>query len=544
MENMEYQSANFIEDIIVEDLKSGKHKKIITRFPPEPNGYLHIGHAKAVCINFGIKQKFGGECNLRFDDTNPSKEDIEYINAIKEDIAWLGFSWDRECYASDYFEEMYNRAVLLIKKGLAYVCDMSAEEISAARGTLTTPGTNSPYRNRSIEENLDLFRRMREGEFKDGEKCLRAKIDMAAGNINMRDPVIYRILRAEHPHTGNKWLIYPIYDFAHPLEDAIEKITHSLCSLEFEDHRPLYDWFTENCEFSPRPRQIEFARLNLTRAVMSKRYLKKLVDDGIVDGWNDPRLYTLSGMRARGYPPEAIRDFCARIGVAKSNSEVDSAILQHCVREYLNVHATRAMVVLRPLKLIIDNYPEGKTEEIFIENNPQNPDAGTHKATFSRELYIERDDFALNPPPKFHRLMPDGMVRLKGAYIVKYSGVDLGANGEVSAVHCEYIEDSKSGGANAGIKVKGTIHFVDAKNALDVTLNMYEDLILDGDGDFAERINPNSHVILHSKAERFLQSAKAGDRFQFLRQGYFIKTQKENQYNSIVDLKDSYKAPN
>ncbi|HKL94556.1 MAG TPA: glutamine--tRNA ligase/YqeY domain fusion protein [Clostridia bacterium] len=537
---METESRNFIEDIIINDLKSGKHTKIITRFPPEPNGYLHIGHAKAICINFGIKEQFGGECNLRFDDTNPVKEDNEYVDAIQEDIKWLGFEWDKLCYASDYFEEMYNRALLLVKKGLAYVCDLSAEEISATRGTLTTPGTNSPYRNRSVEENLDLFQKMREGAFKDGEKCLRAKIDMAAPNINMRDPVIYRVLRAEHPHTGNKWLIYPIYDFAHPLEDAIEGITHSLCSLEFEDHRPLYDWFAENCEFDPRPRQIEFARLNLTRAVMSKRYLKKLVDEGTVCGWDDPRLSTLRGMRKRGYPPEAIRDFCGRIGVAKSNSEVDVAILEHCVREFLNERATRVMVVTKPLKLIVDNYPQGKSEEIFIENNPQDISAGVHTTTFSRELFIEADDFSLNPPPKYFRLKPDGIVRLKGAYIVKYASVDLGESGEVEAVHCEYIEDSKTGGVNAGMKVKGTIHFVDSATAIDVKLNMYDSLILDGEEDFSERINPNSHIILNGKAEYFLKETKEGERFQFMRDGYFVKTEKENEYNSIVSLKDTY----
>lgn len=537
---MERVGRNFIEDIIISDLESGKHTKIITRFPPEPNGYLHIGHAKAICINFGIKADFGGECNLRFDDTNPVKEDIEYVKAIQEDIKWLGFEWDKLCYASDYFEEMYNRAVVLVKKGLAYVCDLSAEQISATRGTLTSPGTNSPYRNRSIEENLDLFQKMREGVFADGEKCLRAKIDMAAPNMNMRDPVVYRILHADHPHTKDEWVIYPMYDFAHPLEDAIEHITHSLCSLEFEDHRPLYDWFAINCDFDPRPRQIEFARLNLTRAVMSKRHLKKLVDDGTVTGWDDPRLSTLVGMRKRGYPPQAIRDFCGRIGVAKANSEVDVAILEHCVREFLNERATRAMVVTKPLKLIVDNFPVGASEEIFIENNPQDESAGKHTASFSRELYIEQDDFSLNPPPKYFRLKPDGIVRLKGAYIVKYVGVDLGQDGEVEAVHCEYIEDSKSGGVNAKMKVKGTIHWVDSATAFDVKLNMYDSLILEGEGDFAERINPNSHIILNGKAEYFLKDAKSEQRFQFLREGYFVRTENENEYNSIVSLKDTY----
>ena len=396
--------SNFIEDIIVDDLNSGKHDKIITRFPPEPNGYLHIGHAKAICINFGIKEKFGGECNLRFDDTNPVKEDVEYMESIKEDIRWLGFKWDRELHASDYFGRMYECAVELIKAGKAYVCDLSADEIRATRGTLTEPGKESPYRNRSTEENLDLFRRMKEGEFADGEKVLRAKIDMASPNINMRDPVIYRICHAEHPHTGTEWVIYPMYDFAHPLEDAIEGVTHSLCSLEFENHRPLYDWVTENCGFDPRPRQIEFARLNLTHTVMSKRFLKRLVDEKVVSGWNDPRLSTLSGIRERGYPPEAVRDFCGRIGVAKADSVVDIAMLEHCVREYLNDHATRTMAVLRPLRVVVDNYPENVAENLSLENNPRDPEAGEHTVTFSRELYIERDDFSLDPPPKYFRL--------------------------------------------------------------------------------------------------------------------------------------------
>lgn len=534
-------TKSFIDDIIQEDLESGKHTKIITRFPPEPNGYLHIGHAKAICINFGMKKKYGGECNLRFDDTNPSKEDTEYVESIKEDIKWLGFDWDRVLFASDYFEEMYQRAIILIKKGLAYVCDLNAAEISANRGTLKTPGVESPYRNRSIEENLDLFERLKNGEFADGEKCLRAKIDMSAPNINMRDPVIYRILRAHHMHTGDKWLIYPIYDFAHPLEDAIEGITHSLCSLEFEDHRPLYDWFTKNCDFDPRPRQIEFARLNLTRAIMSKRYLKKLVDEGKVSGWDDPRMSTLSGMRERGYPPEAIRDFCSRIGVAKSNSEVDVAILEHCVRENLNQNATRAMVVAKPLKLIVDNWEDGKVDTIEIANNPQDESAGTHETTFSKEVWIEETDFALDPPPKFFRLKPDGVVRLKGAGIFKYASVDQDENENVEAVHVEYIEDSRSGGANAGIKVKGTIHWVNACDSLDVKLNMYDSLLVDGDGDFSERLNPNSLVVLDGKAENFLKNAQYGDKFQFMRQGYFVKNKFDNEFNLIVSLKDSYK---
>ena len=535
-------SRNFIEEIIDDELASGKVSKIITRFPPEPNGYLHIGHAKALCINFGMKEKYQGECNLRFDDTNPAKEDVEYMESIKEDIKWLGFDWDRVLNASDYFDQMYECAVKLIKDGKAYVCDLTADEIRATRGSFEVPGTESPYRNRSVEESLDLFERMRAGEFADGERVLRAKIDMASPNINMRDPVIYRICHAEHPHTGAKWVIYPMYDFAHPLEDAIEGITHSLCSLEFENHRPLYDWVTENCGFpAPRPRQIEFARLNLTHTVMSKRFIKRLVDEGVVWGWNDPRLSTLSGIRERGYPPEAIRDFCSRIGVAKADSEVDIAILEHCVRENLNQNATRAMVVTKPLKLIVDNYPEGKSEDCFIENNPNTDEK--HVCTFSRELYIEESDFALNPPSKFFRLKPDGMVRLKGAYVVKYAGVEQDADGNVTCVHVELLEGTKSGEEGANIKVKGTIHWVNANDSIDVRLNMFDYLINDGDGDYMDRVNPNSLTVLGGKAEKFLASAKPGDRFQFLRQGYFIKRDVDGEeYNSIVGLKDSFKA--
>ena len=535
-------SRNFIEEIIDDELASGKVSKIITRFPPEPNGYLHIGHAKALCINFGMKEKYQGECNLRFDDTNPAKEDVEYMESIKEDIKWLGFDWDRVLNASDYFDKMYECAVKLIKDGKAYVCDLTADEIRATRGSFEVPGTESPYRNRSVEESLDLFEKMRAGEFADGERVLRAKIDMASPNINMRDPVIYRICHAEHPHTGAKWVIYPMYDFAHPLEDAIEGITHSLCSLEFENHRPLYDWVTENCGFpAPRPRQIEFARLNLTHTVMSKRFIKRLVDEGVVWGWNDPRLSTLSGIRERGYPPEAIRDFCSRIGVAKADSEVDIAILEHCVRENLNQNATRAMVVTKPLKLIVDNYPEGKSEDCFIENNPNTDEK--HVCTFSRELYIEESDFALNPPSKFFRLKPDGMVRLKGAYVVKYAGVEQDADGNVTCVHVELLEGTKSGEEGANIKVKGTIHWVNANDSIDVRLNMFDYLINDGDGDYMDRVNPNSLTVLGGKAEKFLASAKPGDRFQFLRQGYFIKRDVDGEeYNSIVGLKDSFKA--
>lgn len=536
--------ANFIEDIIDADLKSGKHTKIATRFPPEPNGYLHIGHAKAICINFGIKEKYKGTCNLRFDDTNPAKEDVEYVESIQEDIKWLGFDWDKLYYASDYFEEMYNRALLLIKKGLAYVCDLSAEEISKTRGTLKESGVESPYRNRSIEENLKLFEEMRQGKHADGEKVLRAKIDMAANNINMRDPVIYRIVHTAHHKQGNKWVIYPMYDFAHPLEDAIEHITHSCCSLEFEDHRPLYDWFVENCEFDSRPRQIEFARLNLSRTVMSKRYLRQLVEEGVVEGWNDPRMPTISGMRERGYPAEAIRDFCARVGVAKANSEVDIALLEHCVRENLNENASRAMVVLRPLKLVIENYPEGKNEIIELENNPNKENSGVHTTTFSREIYIEESDFELVPPPKYHRLKPGGMVRLKGAYILEYVDCVQDENGKVTEVRCNYIEDSKSGGANAGIKVKGVIHWVNADDCVDVKVNLYDYLFSDVEGELMDRVNPNSKEVLIAKAEKYILQAKPYDKFQFMRTGYFAAKKDfccaSPEFNCIVGLKDSF----
>lgn len=542
---MEIESTNFIENIINEDLKSGKHTEILTRFPPEPNGYLHIGHSKSLSINFGVKEKYHGKCNLRYDDTNPTKEDIEYVDSIKRDIKWLGYTWDKELYASDYFDKLYEHAVELIKKGLAYVCDMSAEEISASRGTLTEPGKESPYRNRTVEENLQLFEDMRNGKVADGAKVLRAKIDMKSPNINMRDPVIYRVLRATHHRTGDKWCIYPMYDFAHPLSDAIEGITHSICTLEFEDHRPLYDWVKINCGYIPGPRQIEFARLNLTRTIMSKRYLKKLVDEGVVEGWDDPRMPTLSGMRERGYPPEAIKDFCARIGVAKSNSEVDSALLEHCVREYLNACATRVMVVKNPIRLIIDNY-EGE-ELLDIDNNPMDQTMGTHKVKFSKELYIDAEDFSDNPPPKYFRLKPDGMVRLKGAYILKYVSHEVDNEGKL-VVHTDMIEDSKSGGINAGIKVKGTIHWVDAASAVDVTINEYDYLLDDvNDGrDFSERLNKNSKtVIFGAKAEAEIINTKPYTHYQFMRCGYYMTSSKSTKnniiFNNVVGLKDSYK---
>ncbi len=537
------KSTNFIEDIINNDLESGKHNEIITRFPPEPNGYLHIGHAKSLCINFGMKEKYHGKCNLRYDDTNPAKEDVEYVDSIKKDIEWLGFKWDEELYASDYFDRMYECAILLIKKGLAFVCDMTGDEIRENRGTLTTPGKNSPYRDRSIEENLDLFRRMKEGEFADGSKVLRAKIDMASPNINMRDPIIYRILRETHHRTGDKWCIYPMYDFAHPLEDAFEGITHSICTLEFEDHRPLYDWVKINCGFDPGPRQIEFARLNMNRTIMSKRYLKKLVDTGFVDGWSDPRMPTLSGMRERGYPAEAIRDFCERVGVAKANSEVNTAMLEFCVRENLNANADRAMVVKDPIKMII----EGVDEEVYeVENNPNAEDKQYHKVTFSNQVFIERDDFMIDPPPKYKRLVVGGSVRLRNSYIVQYKSHVCDNNGNVESVTVQIIPDSKSGGVNAGMKVKGVIQWVNAKDFIPCVLHEYDYLLMDGDGDFNDRLNPNSHIIFENAvAESSLKNAKPYDRFQFMRIGYYSAKGnygKDGKYefNRIVYLKDSF----
>lgn len=541
----ELKGNSFIEEIIIEDLKSGKHKSIYTRFPPEPNGYLHIGHAKSLSINFGAKAKFKGKCNLRYDDTNPTKEDIEYVDSIKEDIKWLGYKWDKELYASDYFETMYQCAIDLIKKGLAFVCDMSADEIRDNRGTLTEAGTESPYRNRSVEENLDLFRRMRAGEFEDGAKVLRAKIDMASPNINMRDPIIYRILRATHHRTGDEWLIYPMYDFAHPISDAIEKITHSICTLEFEDHRPLYNWVRDNCGYAGGPRQIEFARLNLTRTIMSKRYLKRLVDDKFVSGWDDPRMPTICGMRQRGYPPEAIKDFCDRIGVAKANSTVDINMLEHCVREYLNENAMRMMAVMNPLKLTILNYPEGKTETIDIENHPFRPEMGTHKIKFSRNLLIEREDFSLDPPPKYYRLKPQGLVRLKGSYILEYADHKTDSEGNVTEVMCNYIPDSQSGGVNAKIKCRGVIHWISEGDSIDITVNEYDYLLDDRDElDFSKRLNKDSKRVIKAKGEKELLKSKPYTRYQFIRQGYYMAVKNFNkanpQFNAIVGLKDSF----
>ena len=548
----ETNSSNFIKNIIINDLETGKHDSIITRFPPEPNGYLHIGHAKSICLNFGLAKEFSGKVNLRFDDTNPVKEDVEYVNSIKEDVEWLGFNWNDLYFASDYFDEMYNRAVLLIKKGLAYVCELTPDEIREYRGTLTEPGKESPYRNRSIEENLSLFERMKNGEFKDGEKVLRAKIDMASPNINLRDPIIYRIAHASHHNTGDKWCIYPMYAFAHPLEDAIEGITHSICTLEFEDQRPLYDWFVRECEMESVPRQIEFARLNLTNTVMSKRKLKQLVDEGVTDGWDDPRMPTISGFRRRGYTPEAIRNFCAEIGVSKADSKVDSQMLDYFVREDLQAKAPLAMGVMRPLKLVITNYPEGQTEMLEIENNAKDETKGTRLVPFSRELYIEQEDFMEEPVKKYFRLFPGNEVRLKGAYFVKCTDVIKDENGNVVEVHCTYDHETKSGSGFTGRKVKATIHWVEAKTAVPVEFRLYEPLILDDAPEnegkhFLEQINPNSMEILQGYAEPTqLENAKVLDKFQFVRNGFFsvdskYTTDDKLVLNRVVPLKSSFK---
>jgi glutaminyl-tRNA synthetase len=544
--------ANFIQNIITEDAKTGKYgNRVHTRFPPEPNGYLHIGHAKSICLNFGIAAENGGLCNLRFDDTNPSKEEVEYVDSIQEDVRWLGFDWgDRMYYASDYFPQLFVYAEQLIRLGKAYVCDLTAQQIREHRGTLTEPGQNSPFRDRSVEENLDLFNRMKAGEFPDGSKTLRAKIDMSSPNINMRDPVLYRILRATHHRTGDAWCIYPMYDYAHPLSDAIEQITHSICTLEFEDHRPLYDWCVETLGIY-HPQQIEFARLNLTRSVMSKRKLRELVEQKQVSGWDDPRMPTISGLRRRGYTPEAIRDFCERIGVAKSNSTVDYELLEHCVREDLNLKAARGMAVLRPLKLIVENYPEGVVEELDAENNPENPEMGTRKVPFSRELYIEQDDFMENPPGKFFRLAPGREVRLKHAYIIKCEQVVKDEqSGEIVELRCTYDPETKSGGAASGRKVKGTLHWVSAAHARPVEVRLYEQLLIE-DGDDAageeggSRVNPQSLTILsQALVEPALADAAMGSRFQFLRHGYFCLDPDTRPdapvFNRIVSLRDSW----
>jgi len=544
-------SSNFIQNIINEDFENNKYGgRVHTRFPPEPNGYLHIGHAKSICLNFGLAAKNGGLCNLRFDDTNPSKEEVEYVDSIKTDVKWLGFDWDdRMYYASDYFEQLYEYAVQLIKTGQAYVCDLSAEETRDYRGTLTEPGKPSPYRNRSVEENLDLFERMKAGEFAEGARVLRAKIDMTSPNLNMRDPVIYRIMKSSHHRTGAKWLIYPMYDYAHPISDSIEGITHSICTLEFEDHRPLYDWTLEALNIY-HSQQIEFARLNLTYTVMSKRKLRQLVEEGYVGSWDDPRMPTISGLRRRGYTPEAIRDFCEDIGVAKANSIVDIAMLEHSIREYLNSRASRVMAVLRPLKVVIDNFPAGRVEELDAEINPENPGLGTRKVPFAREVYIERDDFMEDPPKKFFRLAPGSEVRLKHAYIIKCERVVKDEKtGEIVELHCTYDPETRSGSGSTR-KVKGTLHWVSAAHALPVEVRLYDHLFTrenpDEERDFKSCINTNSLETLTScLVEPGLAGAPPGSRYQFLRHGYFIvdpvdSTTGAPVFNRIVSLKDSW----
>ncbi len=546
----EYISSNFIHDAIDKDLAEGVYTKVQTRFPPEPNGYLHIGHVKAINIDFSTAKKYGGTCNLRLDDTNPTKEDIEYVDSIMEDIKWLGFNWDNVYYASDYFPVIYDCAIKLIKKGLAYVDDLTAEEIREYRGTLTAPGKESPYRNRSIEENLDLFERMTNGEFETGSRVLRAKIDMAAGNINMRDPVIYRVLHAHHHRTGDKWCVYPMYDFAHPISDTAEGVTHSLCSLEFEDHRPLYDWFLKACDFEVPSRQIEFARLNLTNTLTSKRKCLKLVKEGIVDGWDDPRMSTICGMRRKGYPAAALIDFVERVGVAKSFSVVDYQMLEHCVRENLNMKAPRAMAVLHPLRVTIENYPEGESELLTVEINPNDESAGTKEISFSKNIYIEKDDFMEVPVKGYKRLTPDNEVRLKGAYFIKVKEIIKDKDGEVCELICTYDPLSKGGNSPDGRKVKGTIQWVDANNCLEAAVNMYDKLfVTDNPGDvdeYLDNLNPKSLDVLYGcKIDADLASAKPGDSFQFMRNGYFTVDKYSAEDNMIFNLtaglKDSFK---
>lgn len=542
-------ASNFIKNIVIDDLQEGRVQEIVTRFPPEPNGYLHIGHAKSICLNFELADEFKGKTNLRFDDTNPVKEDTEYVESIMEDVKWLGFEWDNLFYASDYFEEMYNRAVLLIKKGKAYVCDLTAEEMRATRGTLTEPGQNSPYRDRSVEENLDLFTRMRAGEFKDGERVLRAKIDMSSSNITMRDPVLYRITHAHHHRTGDAWCIYPMYDFAHPISDAIEGITHSICTLEFEDHRPLYDWVIAECEMEATPHQYEFARLNITNTIMSKRYLKSLVDEGVVESWDDPRMPTISGMRRKGYTPEAIRSFCREIGVAKANSLVEESYLEYFIREDLKLKAPRTMAVLDPIKVVITNYPEGQVEWLDAEINAENPEMGVRQIPFSREIYIEREDFMENPPSKYFRLFPGNEVRLKHAYFIVCNEVIKNELGEVVELRCTYDPETKSGSGFTARKVKGTIHWVEASMAVPAKLRLFEPLIEDSpelkDKPFLERINPNSMRIVNGFIEPNMKDAAAGDKFQFFRHGYFNVDKVKSDdgqlvFNRIVSLKSSF----
>ena len=537
---------NFITDIIKEDLADTS--SVVTRFPPEPNGYLHIGHAKSICLNFSIAKQYGGKCNLRFDDTNPAKEDTEFVNSIQEDIKWLGFDYgDSALFASSYFDKMYNYAKELINKGLAYVCDMNAEQIRQSRGTLVKPGEESPYRNRTIKENLELFEQMRNGDFKDGEKTLRAKIDMASPNMNMRDPVLYRIAHMEHHVTGNKWCIYPMYDYAHPVEDAIEGITHSICTMEFEDHRPLYDWVVNNLDFDIKPRQIEFAKLNLENTIMGKRYLRNLVETKQVDGWDDPRLITLSGIRRRGYTPEAIRNFCHMVGVSKSDSIIELGQLEYCIREDLQPKCPVAMAILDPIKLVIDNYPENKTEYLDIENHPQDETMGKRQVPFSRELYIERDDFMEEPVKKFFRLAPNKEVRLKGAYFVTCTDFIKDENGKVVEVHCTYDPATKSGLDFTLRKVKGTIHWVNCDSAICADVNLYENLVIpDETSENGYQLNKDSKKSVKAYIEPALKDANKMDRFQFMRNGFFVvdskNSTKENMtFNRIVSLKSSYK---
>ncbi|MGG3797552.1 glutamine--tRNA ligase/YqeY domain fusion protein [Metabacillus fastidiosus] len=548
---MEHNSSNFIKSIIKEDLETGKRDKVVTRFPPEPNGYLHIGHAKSIVINFETADEFNGKTNLRFDDTNPLKEDTEYVEAIKEDVKWLGYDWDGLFFASDYFDEMYNRAVLLIKKGKAYVCDLTPEEIREYRGTLTEPGKDSPYRDRSADENLELFEKMKNGEFENGSKVLRAKIDMSSPNINLRDPIIYRVSHATHHNTGDKWCIYPMYDFAHPIEDALEGITHSLCTVEFEDHRPLYEWVLEECEMAEKPQQIEFGRLNITNAVMSKRKLKQLVDEQFVDGWDDPRMPTVSGLRRRGYTPESIRQFVKETGVSKGSGIVDSAMLEHFVREDLKLKAPRTMGVLKPLKVVITNYPENEVEMLDAEINPENPEMGMRQIPFSREIYVEQDDFMEDPPKKYFRLFPGNEVRLKHAYFIKCEEVIKDAEGNVIELHCTYDKETKSGSGFTGRKVKGTIHWVDAKHAVPAEFRLYEPLILDSEDEntdktFLDNVNENSLEIVQGFIEPNMKDVQAHDKFQFFRHGYFNvdpkhSTSEKAVFNRIVSLKSSFK---
>lgn len=538
---------NFIHDIIEKDLETKKYgDKVCTRFPPEPNGYLHIGHAKSICLNFSTAAKYGGKCNLRYDDTNPVKEDVEYVDSIEEDVRWLGFQWDKRLWASDYFDTMYEAAVELIKKGKAFVCDLNGDEIKEYRGTLKEPGKESPYRNRSVEENLRLFEEMKEGKYKDGEKVLRAKIDMASPNINMRDPIIYRIAHVSHHNTKDKWCIYPMYDFAHPIEDAIEGITHSICTLEFEDHRPLYDWVLKEVGWWPAPpQQIEFARLNLTNTVMSKRYLKAMVEEGVVEGWDDPRMPTIAGIRRRGYTPEAVRNFCEAIGVAKANSTVDISLLEHCVREDLKEKVESRNVVFDPVKVIITNYPEDKTELCEIENNVQVPEMGTRQVSFSRELWIDGADFMEEPPKKYFRLFPGNEVRLKGAYFITCTDFVKNDDGSIKEIHCTYDPETRSGSGFEGRKVKGTIHFVDAKNAVPVTIRQYDYLYKENEaGEMAS--NPETVKISTAYAEAKAAEAEKGERFQFFRHGYFVADAKLHEkdapvFNEIVGLKSSWK---